>query len=783
MNLFFGKITNKIDAEQLTLGYYSVKDGDLGWLNGIQPGDYSYIIGGNKVQLWRAESWNKKNNTEILNFEIIHNDLGINTKQLTAIKNFLLDMNLIVFAVRSTAKSKKAFFKITFDEKFNESVLTDKKTYSNQQIYRKTIVVDNKTQINENSEDIQIYKENGGVFIYNSKFISKEVFKRFQDNTKMIGKGSEFKDKTIKLITESSRTIFSCDELSILSIYDLFFCDYKEKSIFEEINETSSESEGNSLPKEPNALNLILYGPPGTGKTYNTINKALEIIIEKEEISDAVGGNKIKEMLQESKFRDLKKEEREALQKAFKFFKEKEQIEFITFHQSYSYEDFVEGIKPIPPNTYGENDSKEMIFKNKSGVFKAICEKAKTKRSVAYNFDEKKIEFHKMSLGDTLANENDVFEYCINESVISLGYGGEIDYSSISSEKEIERIYSEKYPNLTSFGATAIIRFKNKIKKDDIVVISRGNRAIRAIGKVTGNYYYNENTPINFNHFRKVDWLYKEGEISVKQILNDKWLSQQSIYTFYNKDININGIRELISGEEKRRNYVLIIDEINRGNISKIFGELITLIEDDKRLGTENEMTVTLPYSKESFGVPANLHIIGTMNTADRSIALMDMALRRRFTFEEMMPRTDLLNFKVNGIEIDKLLDIINKRIEFLYDRDHTIGHAYFIKLKDMKKEEQYKKLCSIFANKIIPLLQEYFYENWEKIQIVLGDHKDQKNKKKDNDKMVLCDEKSETDVIGFNHPEIDDRRKIYSLNDTLKKGEISPDAFTKIYE
>jgi len=531
-------------------------------------------------------------------------------------------------------------------------------------------------------------------------------------------------------------------------------------------------------------LNLILYGPPGTGKTYKTINKALEIIVEKEENSDVVDINKIKELLEESKISDLKKEERQTLQEAFKFFKEKGQIEFITFHQSYSYEDFVEGIKPIPPKE-DENQSEEMVFRTQPGVFKSICEKAKIKRSVSYNFDENKIEFHKMSLGDTLADENDVFEYCIKEGVVALGYGEEIDYSKISSEKEIERVYSEKYPNLTSFGATAIIRFKNKIKKDDIIVISKGNRAIRAIGRVTGDYFYNENTPINFNHFRKVEWLYKEGEISVKQILNDKWLSQQSIYTFYNKDININGIRELISGEEKNKNFVLIIDEINRGNISKIFGELITLIEDDKRLGEENEMTVTLPYSKDSFGVPANLHIVGTMNTADRSIALMDMALRRRFSFQEMMPEYDVLNgveVKKDGkvIKISDLLKKINERIEFLYDRDHTIGHAYFIKLKN---NPDYKELCSIFANKIIPLLQEYFYEDWEKIQIVLGDHESQKNKKEKEYKMVLCDEKSETDVIGFNHPEIDDKRKIYSLNDALKKGGISPETFIKIYD
>jgi 5-methylcytosine-specific restriction protein B len=308
------------------------------------------------------------------------------------------------------------------------------------------------------------------------------------------------------------------------------------------------------------------------------------------------------------------------------------------------------------------------------------------------------------------------------------------------------------------------------MKNGDIVFVTEGQNIV-AICEINGNYSFSENPDeimIGYEHQRAVKWIKKDINLSVKKLFSYKTVPGNSLspIIFEKKDV--------VS------NFVLIIDEINRGNISKIFGELITLIEDDKRLGEENEMTVTLPYSKDSFGVPANLHIVGTMNTADRSIALMDMALRRRFNFQEMMPRTDLLNFEVNGIQIDKLREKINKRIEFLYDRDHTIGHAYFIKLKN---NPDYKELCSIFANKIIPLLQEYFYEDWEKIQIVLGDHKDQKNKKKDDDKMVLCDEKSETDVIGFNHPEIDDKRKIYSLNEDLKKGEISPETFIKIYE
>ena len=179
---------------------------------------------------------------------------------------------------------------------------------------------------------------------------------------------------------------------------------------------------------------------------------------------------------------------------------------------------------------------------------------------------------------------------------------------------------------------------------------------------------------------------------------------------------------------ENTPKYAIFIDEINRGNISKIFGELITLIEPSKRLGTDDEIMVELPYSKEKFGVPSNLYIIGTMNTADRSIALMDTALRRRFDFVEMMPEYDTLNKTIiEGINVGEMLKTINERIEYLYDRDHTIGHAYFINVSDLKT------LANVFKNKILPLLQEYFYDDWEKIRLVLGDSQFIKEKKPAN--------------------------------------------------
>ncbi len=225
--------------------------------------------------------------------------------------------------------------------------------------------------------------------------------------------------------------------------------------------------------------------------------------------------------------------------------------------------------------------------------------------------------------------------------------------------------------------------------------------------------------------------------------------------------------------------YALFIDEINRGNISKIFGELITLIEESKRLGESEEVQITLPYSGRKFGVPKNLYLIGTMNTADRSIALMDTALRRRFEFVEMMPDLEILQgVEVAGIDIYRLLEVINKRVEYLYDRDHTIGHAYFMELK--KDNSDINTLSNIFKNKIIPLLQEYFYDDWEKIRLVLGDNQ------KEDETLHFIRVKSNYSMKelfgenGLDSLDIDDEPIMYEINE---KAFNTPESYIKIYE
>lgn len=215
--------------------------------------------------------------------------------------------------------------------------------------------------------------------------------------------------------------------------------------------------------------------------------------------------------------------------------------------------------------------------------------------------------------------------------------------------------------------------------------------------------------------------------------------------------------------EENTEPYVFIIDEINRGNISKIFGELITLIESTKRAGMPEAASAILPYSGDEFSVPSNVYILGTMNTADKSIALMDTALRRRFQFVEMMPDSDVLRKihadKVEDLDVAAMLDKINERIEFLYDREHTIGHAFFTDLKD---DATLEKLQSIFEKSVIPLLQEYFYEDYQKIQLVLGD-----NAKSDDSLKFIIDEKVVAKNIFKGNVEdvIDLPEKKYSIN------------------
>lgn len=379
----------------------------------------------------------------------------------------------------------------------------------------------------------------------------------------------------VKLNLENGVDGYKDEKLNTLTV-DVGFYIYKHNigvdkisGVVEGVEEDIEEPK--VMPKYPK--NLILYGPPGTGKTYNAVNYAVAIIEEKT----------VKEVLAEK---------RENVLERYNNYKKNGLIEFCTFHQSYGYEEFIEGIKPKIENG-------NVLYKVQDGVFKGFCKEEQSKES---------------------------------------------------------------------------------------------------------------------------------------------------------------------------RNKVFIIDEINRGNISKIFGELITLIEDNKRIGACEAMQVRLPYSGEKFGVPQNVYLLGTMNTADRSIALIDTALRRRFKFMEMQPNVELLNgIEVEGVKIKDMLEVINKRIELLYDREHTIGHSFFMGLSNASAIAD---LVEIFECNVIPLLKEYFYNDYERIAAVLGDDL---NKNDANVNFIL----RENDYVKIPNSEIE-VPPAYKFNSTVLE---KPEAYKKIYE
>jgi len=500
-------------------------------------------------------------------------------------------------------------------------------------------------------------------------------------------RGDYHNSDIVFIISEDEGLEMGFDELVSESIKILKTLEPKyyelEKKLFGDNNQSNITKENKVLDINSNkktntnqVLNQILYGPPGTGKTYNTINKAIEIIenrkLSKDELND-----------------------RDKIKSLFETYQGNGQIEFITFHQSYGYEDFIEGIKAET------SENGEIKYIVESGIFKEISNRAKK------------------------------IEYVLN-------------LPSLDIEAKMVEVSKKNYKVLKG----------SRIRKGNVP-----------------SFRFEEDRNDNLNEAKFNDTLETDKYFVLSEDYNLS--SPSGAYAFVaGGDANGN----VVWKEHKLRNYVLIIDEINRGNISKIFGELITLIEDSKRFGNDEAIEITLPYSKEKFSVPKNLYILGTMNTADRSIALIDTALRRRFEFVEMMPDLKAVdNIKVDNIEIKKLLKTINKRIEYLYDRDHTIGHAYFMSLINKNTEkEKFEELDNIFRNKIIPLLQEYFYDDWEKIQIVLGDHDEQNNKDTDKeyDGFIQSIKINENDILGFVFEDIENIENKYRVNHKLFRKE-----------
>ncbi len=411
-------------------------------------------------------------------------------------------------------------------------------------------------------------------------------------------------------------------------------------------------SMNNSSFKAP--LNQILYGPPGTGKTYNSINKAIAIINPDFDLN----------------------QDRKIVKEEFDRLVGLGQIVFTTFHQSMSYEDFVEGIKPKVEEDANEN--KQVVYEIEDGIFKRLANKAKlintsiNSNSTQYSFDD--------AWNDLITEAEQNIEKGTPETlkIQTPNLGLKIVEITERGNLKLKPIYSEDAKEYT-VSYSRVKRLHEAFP--DLSAVKNIDKEFRTvIGGSNSTAYW-----------------------SILNIINPKIIANSN---------NINSTQESPSTP-----FVLIIDEINRGNISSIFGELITLIEDSKRLGQIEELEVLLPYSKTKFGVPSNLYIIGTMNTADRSVEALDTALRRRFSFEEMPPRYDLkeLENEVFGYQLKDILKTINKRIVRLLNNDHAIGHSYLL-----NKNE--KTLIESFYKNIIPLLQEYFFGDYGKMRLVLGD-------------------------------------------------------------
>ena len=540
-------------------------------------------------------------------------------------KPFENNSSLIIYFMASTLENEGFYISIgLFEDNLNE-----KEKYLREDIYNFLEIECEKLNINGFSNK-EIEWSNGRAF----KIIDEKNLETL-DYSKLLENLKEIYTKT----------------------YNKFYGNNDENS---KIKNYTAEKENHTMKTQ--ALNQILFGSPGTGKTYNTINKALEIILEKE------NNEEIKEILKKE---NHTLDDRKILKTKFEEYKKAGQIEFITFHQSFSYEEFVEGIKAIPAGKDGNENGEDMIYDVVDGIFKKLSNKAK-------------IDFFENS---SIKNNITKRKFILNAKALNIQaemIGDDENNFRVLKGSKIRKGEAESFKNYNySSLKNKVLETAKYIEQDEFYILEE-DFTFQSMSAASSVILGRQSNGFN-------DW---------KEVLDDN-LSKKD-----NKNI---------------KNYILIIDEINRGNISKIFGELITLIEPSKRIGADEEIRLKLPYSGDDFGVPSNLYIIGTMNTADRSIALMDTALRRRFHFEEMMPNPSLLEkYEVDGVKIDKLLETINKRVEYLYDRDHTIGHAYFMSLENA--EDKKAELDNIFRNKIIPLLQEYFYDDWEKILMVLGD-------------------------------------------------------------
>lgn len=482
-----------------------------------------------------------------------------------------------------------------------------------------------------------------------------------------------------------------------LAVQTLFWCmkDYMKEDLKNKMTtDTNNSSKGtwydDVVRTWERRKNVVLYGAPGTGKTYDVPELAVRLC----DPAFMAAEPSREEIV--SRYNQLKTEKR---------------IAFTTFHQSLDYEDWIEGLRPVV------NENSQVTYKIVSGIFKELCEEAERPVDKDKQVDiSDNAVIWKVSLQGT--GDNDVRRECMENNHIRIGWDG---YGPVISDETDWSIYNGE-------GKQILDAYINKMKIGDIVMSCYSSQTIDAIGVVVGDYEFEDKFP-NYKRVRRVNWLVKNINENIVEMNDGKTMTLGTVYRL--NSITLDNVKSILEKyntsskmEENDKAYVMVIDELNRGNVSKVFGELITLLEADKRKGRINAESVVLPYSKKGFHIPNNVYLIATMNTADRSLGSLDYAIRRRFAFiaekpfglevdgfdEDLFEKVSSLfvknfdDYKESGWDQTMKLEPADTLSEEYKPEDVWIGHSYFL----MQDEEGEDNTSNRLLYEIIPLLEEY---------------------------------------------------------------------------
>ena len=482
-----------------------------------------------------------------------------------------------------------------------------------------------------------------------------------------------------------------------LAVQTLFWCmkDYMKEELKNKMTtETNNSSKGtwydDVVRTWERRKNVVLYGAPGTGKTYDVPEFAVRLC----DPAFMAAEPSREEIV--SRYNQLKTEKR---------------IAFTTFHQSLDYEDWIEGLRPFV------NENNQVTYEIESGIFKKLCEEAERPvvKDKQVGIADNAVVW-KVSLAGT--GDNPVRSDCMKNSYIRIGWDG---YGPVISDETDWSVYNGE-------GKQILDAYINKMKIGDIVMSCYSSQTIDAIGVVVGDYEFEDKFP-NYKRVRRVNWLVKNINENIVEMNDGKTMTLGTVYRL--NSITLDNVKSILEKyntsskmEENDKAYVMVIDELNRGNVSKVFGELITLLEADKRKGRVNAESVVLPYSKKGFHIPNNVYLIATMNTADRSLGSLDYAIRRRFAFiaekpfgldvdgfdEELFEKVSSLfvknfdEYKESGWDQTMKLEPADTLSDEYKPEDVWIGHSYFL----MQDEEGEDNTSNRLLYEIIPLLEEY---------------------------------------------------------------------------